>query len=244
MMYFPSAYRPVEREAFKREGLVELSYKTSQGDQLAFYKPPEGAAKRIWIVFSGNGARSTDYRDIANHPHHGYLFIDYPGYGANAGKPSPKRIDASVDAAIVALAAHLKLEEAQVKSQLAAFGHSLGCAVALRAAERHEIKRIVLVSPFTTMKEMAGIAVGRLLSNVVTHRYDNVKAMAALATHDPKPQVVIFHGTKDDIVPARMGKALADAHPEFAQWRPIEGADHNGIVGDHLPTITAAMRAD
>ena len=41
-----------------------------------------------------------------------------------------------------------------------------------------------------------------------------------------------------------MGRALAEAYPAFATYRPIEGGDHNAIVSDNLAAIRAAMTGE
>ncbi len=242
MMYFPRPYTAAERAALERDGLWRIPFATRAGDMVAYYKgPPAGEADTVWLVFSGNGGRATDYRDIAAAKNDGYLFVDYPGYGDCEGKPSPRRIDANSSGAVAALEKAAGLEAGALRPKLAAFGHSLGAAAALRAAVEFEMDRVVIVSPFTTMKEMAARVAGKLLANLVTHRYDNVGTLAALIAARPDVNVTILHGTRDEIIPVAMGRDLAAAHPDEVRFLPIEGGDHNSIVARAHREIVAAM---
>ena len=141
MIYMPRRYEAMEVKNWKAEGLVQLEFETDQGQQGAFYQPPRSGdePEHIWLVFGGNGGRAVDYRDVAADPGDGYLFVDYPGYGLCEGKPTPKRIDETVDGAIEALWDQLGVDGAAYGDRLCVVGHSLGAAVGLRAAVRGTI---------------------------------------------------------------------------------------------------------
>ena len=48
----------------------------------------------------------------------------------------------------------------------------------------------------------------------------------SFVTAEDKP-ILIIHGTEDRIVPADMGRELAEMAPERITWHPVPGADHN-----------------
>lgn len=242
MIYFPQAYAAGELAEMERQGLTRIDFETKQGAQAAFYKAPaEGPPDKVWLVFGGNGARSADYLDLASHERYGYYFIDYPGYGACSGRPGPKRIDAQVGAAVAALARSLGVPRDELHEKLGVFGHSIGAAVALRAAVAFGAEEVVIVSPFTSMKAMAELAVGKLLSNALLHRFDNVGALGELVAARPGVQVALFHGTADEIVPFSMGEALAGRFPDNVTFQPVAGSGHNDIVARQLRPLAAAM---
>jgi hypothetical protein len=242
MIYFPQPYAAEELVEMEREGLQRVDFETKQGAQAAFYKAPAaGSPEKIWLVFCGNGARSADYYDLATHEQYGYYFIDYPGYGACSGKPGPKRIDAQVQAAVSALAKELELDDEALRAKLSIFGHSIGAAVALRSALMLDVDEVVIVSPFTSMKAMAELAVGKVLSNALLHRFDNVDALTKLVAAKPDTRVTLFHGKADEIVPFTMGESLAKGFADHVAFHPIEGNGHNDIVGRQIRPITAAM---
>ncbi len=243
LIYLPRRYEAREIESWRGRGFVELEFATSQGAQGAFYQRPKGSAEptRIWLVFGGNGGRSMDYRDIALDADCGYLFIDYPGYGLCEGKPNPSRIDATVDAAIQALWRELGVAAEEYQSRLCVFGHSLGAAVGLRAAVRYEIDQVVLLAPFTTMREMAASVVGGLYANVLRHRFDNVAAMEELRSANPDARVVILNGTGDREIPPAMGRELAERFEGMAEYRPLDGVGHNDLLDAEMPAVIRAM---
>ena len=246
MIYMPRAYRQKEVRGLESQGLKQIESETGEGRQVAFYKPHSagGTPERIWLVFAGNGGRGADYRSVAGEPECGYLFFDSPGYGLCEGKPDPKNIDAAVDAAITAIGKDLEMGSEECEGRLCVLGHSLGGAVALRAALRHEIDRVVLLAPFTTMRDMAAMVVGDLYANVLRHRFDNLEAMAALQQANPGVRVKILNGTQDREIPAAMGRDLAQRFPEISSYQSLEGAGHNDILDRHLQEVLQAMQPE
>ncbi|MGI9240004.1 MAG: alpha/beta fold hydrolase [Verrucomicrobiales bacterium] len=243
MIYLPRRYDAREIEGWKRRGFVELEFSTSQGRQGAFYQAPVNGSEPalIWLVFGGNGGRSMDYRDVARNPDWGYLFVDYPGYGLCEGKPNPKRIDDTVDGAIQALWQKLGVDGDVYGARLCVLGHSLGAAVALRAAVRYEIDQSVLLAPFTTMGDMAASVVGGLYANVLRHRFDNVASMEELRAVNPDARVAILNGTDDREIPPEMGRALAEQFSEMTDYSSLDGVGHNDILDADMPAVLQAM---
>jgi pimeloyl-ACP methyl ester carboxylesterase len=244
MIYLPRRYEPLEVKNWRAQGLIELEFETGQGKQGAFYQAPAGSALpgRIWLVFGGNGGRAMDYRDVGSDPDCGFLYVDYPGYGLCEGKPNPRRIDETVDGAIDAMWQALGLEAGSERRRLCVFGHSLGAAVGLRAAGRHRVEQVVLLAPFTSMREMASRVVGSLYANVLRHRFDNIAAMQELQEANPDARVTIFNGSEDREVPPSMGRELAERFGSITEYHALDGVGHNDILDQYLPAVTGAMR--
>jgi pimeloyl-ACP methyl ester carboxylesterase len=108
-------------------------------------------------------------------------------------------------------------------------GHSLGAAAALMAAEDLNARRGVLISPFTSMTDMGRIVLGWPLCHLNLHRFDNRKTLRRVVTH-PEARFVIFHGAEDEVIPVRMGRELAAAHPQAVTFHEIPAAHHNDIL--------------
>ena len=64
-------------------------------------------------------------------------------------------------------------------------GHSLGAAAALDFAEHHPVERIVVIAPFTTLREEAARVVGGPLSHLLTENYDNRSALKKILANNP-----------------------------------------------------------
>lgn len=246
LIYFP---RPYDRGALwdleQRQGR-RLEFTTSQGPQVAFYLPsrvnPAAEPSFVWLVCGGNGSLALDY---AGEPLHwdarfGYLFVDYPGYGLCSGKPSPKRIEENVVGAAAALRRELGWSEDDFRKRTGVFGHSIGCAAALMAADSLQLQRAVLCAPFTTMTEMGRLALGWPLCCLNLHRFDNVTRLKSLERRGAA--VRIFHGTEDEVIPVTMSRTLAGKFPKTVRLTEIPDRRHNDVVMAATNEIGAAMR--
>jgi pimeloyl-ACP methyl ester carboxylesterase len=140
-----------------------------------------------------------------------------------------------------ALQAKLSQAEDQFRERLGVLGHSIGCAAGLMAADDLEVKKVVLISPFTSMTEMGRRLLGWPLCYLNLHTFDNRKFLARVCAKGAR--VSLFHGTADQAIPITMSRELAAAHPQAAHLREIEGAGHNDVVGRAAAEIGAAMAA-
>jgi len=118
-----------------------------------------------------------------------------------------------------------------MESRLCAIGHSLGSAVAIDFARRHRIQRVVAIAPFTTLREEAARVITGPLSYLLIENYDNRAGIVDLRQRNPEAKMAIFHGTKDEVIPVRMGRELAQNFP-FIDFFPIEGANHVSVLSE------------
>jgi len=229
--------------------VVRLAYTTGQGLQQAYYFPPANAPTQspshLWVIFAGNGSLALDWMGFLHPPpdsRDGFLLIDYPGYGACQGSPSPAAIEDSAEAAFTALADSLHTQPAALETNLNLLCQSIGCATGLNFAVHHPVDRIILISPFTTLRDMARRVIGWPLCWLLIHNFDNTARLAELAARAHPPRVTIFHGDADTSVPYAMGRQLAAMFPAMITFQTVPGAGHNTIVYDARPQILAAMR--
>lgn len=250
MIYLPQPY-PANILQMLPEGMVPIEADMGGRRQVAFYMPPRsghsGAPERLWIVFGGNGSVALAWHEFAascEDDDAAFLLVDYPGYGICEGRPKRSTIREGADALIAALAEHLGVEEQSLAGEVGYLGHSLGAAVALEAVQRHGARRVVMVSPFTSLVDMARGMFGWPLCHLVFDRFDNRARLDEIAVSNPRPEVTIIHGAQDDIVPVRNGRALAALHPDWIRYIEIPDGDHNGILDTAEAEIHAAMLAD
>ena len=238
-IYFPLRYSATELREAKTAGVQEVRFRTSQGNQVAFFwrrEDSEIAPENIWLLFGGNGDLALTWLGLVRafpNSHAGYLLIDYPGYGICQGRPNPQTILENAECAQQTL-----LENQGWKSgseTLSVLGHSLGGAAALQFAAKHTVRKIVVISAFTTMDEMIRTQIRTPLGRLLRHRFDNIAALKAILTHPEVPEICIFHGQADEIVPVKMGRSLAKLDPNRIKFIEISGARHNDIVQLALP---------
>ncbi|HSH39502.1 MAG TPA: hypothetical protein VK993_12025, partial [Chthoniobacterales bacterium] len=106
----------------------------------------------------------------------------------------------------------------------------LGAAAALDFAGEHPVQRVVLVAPFTTLREVAARLFSKPASYLLIENYDNRSSVQELAKREPPPSITILHGTADNLIPTTMGRELAASAPGIARFIPFEGATHDTIV--------------
>ncbi len=245
MIYYPRPYPagyPLVAE------MVSLAFLTGEGSQTAYYLPArrdEGELpERLWLVFGGNASLALDWQDFATSypdPQAAFLLIDYPGYGRSAGRATPDSILSVAESAIQALAGQLAVSPDLLTERVSLLGHSLGASAALLYGARHPVARLVLISPFTSLRDMAELLVGSFRSRFLIHDYDNRARLGELAAQDPRPRVFILHGDQDRIVPVAMGRELAALYPRMIHYLEIKGGDHNSIIGLEEERIIGAM---
>jgi uncharacterized protein len=238
LIYMPSRYPDLAKV---NQLAKPIEFTTSQGRQVAWLRAGPSDAAPVWLVFGGNGSRAMDY-----YPHFNtearradsVLFVDFPGYGDCAGRPTPDHIRETIVAAVPALANQMQRPIEALRPRLRVFGHSMGAAAALMAMREHRIQRGLLIAPFARMLDMARLRVGWPLCHLLHHRFDNLAELDHLA---PGTQIEVIHGTHDEVIPPPQSDLLATAHPEHVHLTKVEGAKHNAILHTHRELLQQLM---
>jgi pimeloyl-ACP methyl ester carboxylesterase len=187
----------------------------------------DNRARRV-VVFHGNAGHAL-YRHYYAAGFLGqgadwqvYLF-EYPGYGARSGVPSEESIKATATDA---------LEEmlARDPGPLYLVGESLGSGVATFLAGKFnkQVGGLLLVTPFTTLPDVAGKHYGLLpVRAMLSERYDSLKSLRQY--HGP---VAFLIAARDEIVPADLARRLYNSYggPKWLHEQP--GAGHNTLDFD------------
>jgi uncharacterized protein len=176
------------------------------------------------VYFGGNAERIEDRRgDFAKwFPHSSTYLVPYRGYGASEGTPT------EADILEDALAVFDQVHARQPNAQIVVIGRSLGSAVASYVASKRPVAKLVLVTPFDSMANVAQshypwLPVRWLLQD----RYDQ----AAYLTQYDGPLLIVRAG-RDDVVPAASTDQLVASLKHKPVLLDLPNADHSSVATD------------
>ena len=164
-------------------------------------------------------------------PDHALYLMHYRGYLGSSGKPTEHALVSDA----LALFDRVSAEHGDV----VLIGRSLGAGVAVQVASRRAVSRLVLVTPFDSLVELAArqfpyFPVRWLLRD----RYESGK----YASQVKAPTLIIAAG-QDEIIPARSTELLLSRFANgIASMEVIGGAGHNSIAG-HAAYASSLRRA-
>ena len=244
LIYFPRPYGADIVARWDTEpGTTVLKYETHAGMQQAYLLSRSPQPERLWFVCGGNGTVALDWHEWfqKNAPaRDAYLMFDMPGYGACAGEPAPDSIRDSIKKVIPAAAVALGWTLEPGDARLRFFGHSLGAAVSLEAARLFDIRRGVLLTPFTSTMEMAKVRTGLPVGFLVMHRFDNIDRLRELRKRGGG-EVFVIHGTDDESIPVAMSRKLAQEVPEVVRFTEVPGGHHDDLQSKAKDVLLHAM---
>jgi pimeloyl-ACP methyl ester carboxylesterase len=181
-------------------------------------RPHDGP--RALIYLGGNAEDvSASLPELARaFPEHALYLLHYRGYAGSTGKPS--------EAALVGDAVLLYDEVAAAHPEVVVLGRSLGSGVALQLASRRPVSRLVLVTPFDSIVDLAAqqypvFPVRWLLQD----KYESWRYAAQLQV-----PTLVLAAADDEIIPAWSTRRLLSRFPPgVASMRVIPGTGHNTI---------------
>jgi pimeloyl-ACP methyl ester carboxylesterase len=177
-------------------------------------------ARTALIYFGGNAEDvSANVADFtAAFPDRAVYLVNYRGYGGSTGRPS--------EAALLSDATAIYDWVAARHDRIAVVGRSLGSGVAVALAAQRPVDRLVLVTPFDSIANVAAdhfpfFPVRWLLRD----RYDSL-----LRIGEVRAPVLVLLAEHDEVVLRARSDALIAAIPtDIRQTVLIGGATHNDI---------------
>ena len=191
---------------------------------------------RALVYFGGNAESIQDQREaLARHlPHHTTYLIAYRGYGASEGRPTQEALTRDA----VAVLDHALARHGAIAVDV--LGRSLGSGVAVQAAVRRPVGRLVLVTPFDSVADVAQDFMPRLpVHRLLADRWDS-----AAVAHRLEPRTLVVRAGRDDVVrPARTDRLLA-ALPGDPAVLDLPEAGHSDLDDDPAYWATIAAFLD
>lgn len=223
-LYFPS--RRIDRtpaSAGLTYRAVEL--RTGDGERLhGWWVQRRAAGLGSLLLCHGNAGNVGDrvaHADVLTRVGFDVLLFDYRGYGSSSGRPDEQGTYRDACAALRWLLDRPDVDPGRVLY----LGESLGGAVALELALEHPPAGLVLLSAFTSVRDMARIHNPLIPAAIVPDAYPSLRLIA-----DLQAPLLVLHGEDDMIVPAEHAHALHAAAPEPKRLRIVPGVGHNDVV--------------
>jgi hypothetical protein len=228
-LYYPKALYPAPtlvKPVTLPAGYREMALANGKGENesprtVRAIAAPRRPHRPTVVWFHGNGELIDGLVGVAERfaaADIGFVAMEYRGYGRSAGEGKPSEPGLYSDA--LTLLDALETETRGPGEGIVLVGYSLGSGVAGEMASRGRGRALVLISPFTSMTDMASRLAPILPTRwLVAERFDTLSKAPKIAM-----PALVLHGAEDELVPFDMGYALA---------RAIHGADFVSVPDGH-----------
>ncbi len=206
------------------EGLnvEDIWFQSPDGTKLHgwFVPAPEATTTLLW--FHGNAGnlshRAENIQKLKSLGTNIFIF-DYRGYGKSEGKPGANGLSKDSQAAYDWLVDSKNISP----ENIILFGRSLGGVFAAEVASNNHAAGLILESTFTSIRDMSREVMPLLpVYPFLRATFDSEAILKNLTI--PK---LILHGTEDEIIPYRLGRALFNSAAEPKEFYDIKGSGHN-----------------
>jgi pimeloyl-ACP methyl ester carboxylesterase len=173
------------------------------------------------VIYFGGNAEDVNYSlpDLeAAFPRHALYLMQYRGYGASTGKPSEKSLVADA----LALCDRVRAEHPQVT----VIGRSLGSGVAIQLAAARPVSRLILVTPYNSLVELAARQYSIFpVRWLMRDKFESWRYAPTVTA-----PTLLVEAENDEIVPRQSTEALYSRFPAGrAALRVVAGTGHNTI---------------
>lgn len=180
--------------------------------------------KGVILYFHGNAGDLSRWGKITEffvEKNYDVLVMDYRGYGKSKGKLSEAAFYNDAQYCYNYLLEHYS------ESSIIVYGRSLGTGVANYLAANNSPNKLILETPYYNILDVAKHRFPMFpVKSLLKYRFDSYEYIKKVSC-----PIVIFHGTKDQVVPYSSGKKLKDVAPKASTVMvTIEGGGHNNLV--------------
>lgn len=178
--------------------------------------------QNILIHYHGNAGSACDRSALRPHLENfngSLLFLEYAGFSNDERTPTPNKLLQDVKNLVNFL-------EENNYENITIYAESIGSGPASYHARIAPVKKIILSSPFSSLKALAQSKYIIYPANfLLRENLDNIYWLENF-----EGEVIIFHGEQDNIVPKRFSKELYDAlNTEQKQYISIPNRGHNDL---------------
>ncbi len=188
----------------------------------------DGATLQLWqknlpdapavIYFGGNGEEVSGNLPMLVQalPSHAVTVVNYRGYGGSSGSPSEAALFADALAVFDALHASHR--------DIVVIGRSLGSGVAMYLASQRPVQKLVLVTPYDSIANVAKSRYGFMPINLLLRdKFDSISRVPQV--HAP---VLVILAEHDVVIARQRSLALIAAFPaQQLRVETLTGTGHN-----------------
>jgi uncharacterized protein len=210
-------YHPVPRAVSAPQSTMHLPV---DGADLIVTVRPHAGPKAI-LYFGGNGEDVS--KNLASFdtwfPEHALYLLHYRGYGGSTGQPTEQANHSDA-------AALFKVVQAE-HHDVVVIGRSLGSGVAVRLAAEQPASRLVLVTPYDSIEELAEAAYPYVpMSWLLLDKYQSWRWAP-----DVKVPTTLIEAEKDEVIPrASTDRLFSRFRKGVASMTVLLGASHNNLL--------------
>jgi uncharacterized protein len=223
LMYFPTAET--------HHGGAQVMRFDHDGESLKVWALPRSGSSAL-IYFGGNAEDVGLNIDAfsAAFPDYSLYLVNYRGYGGSSGRPTEAALFSDALAVYDRIRGH--------HPDISVMGRSLGSGVAVYVASERPVERLVLVTAYDSLVNVARahywlLPVGLLMRD----RYD----AASLVSRVSAPVLAVI-AENDEVIPRGRSEALVKAFPpNQVRVEVIPGVGHNTL--DLTPDYLGSVRA-
>ena len=212
LLYFPTA-------GAEEEETAQLMAVRVAGEHIVASRVL-GEGREAVVYFGGNAedvSRSKGAIAMA-FPGQAAFLLHYRGYGWSSGRPTEEALFRD------SLALYDQVKE--MYPRVAVVGRSLGSGLAVRVASRRQVERLVLVTPYDSMAEVAASTLPLLPARwLLMDRYESWR----YAPQVTAPTVIVA-AERDEVIPRASTERLrARFGPGLVRYVVVPGAGHNDV---------------
>lgn len=177
--------------------------------------------QKVLLYLGGNAEDVTfNFEELNRFGAREFYFLNYRGYGKSGGKPSQQALYED------GLAIHDALVNRGVDpGNLIILGRSLGAAVATYITANRPVGRVILVTPFDSLENLASRMFPLLpVKWILNHPFPSIQFAPGIDT-----PLLMLVAAKDEVIPTSHSEKLFQAWGGEKHWQLLQGVGHNNI---------------
>ena len=200
----------------------ELTFKTQDNTLLHGILMKVDNPKGLIFYLHGNAGCIASWGNVAHtytNQNYDVFMLDYRSYGKSEGNISSEK-QLHEDIQMV----YNKLKEKYSEDKIIILGYSIGTGMAAKLATKSNAKLLILQAPYYSLKDLVSHFVPIIPTFILKYK---------LETNEFLPQckmpIIIFHGTKDEVIYYESSLKLQKIFKETDRLVLLDGQSHNNM---------------